>query len=840
MTVRHDPDRPPRSLQLVTALYLILFALAFGLIVLAVIHHRIIQRFEALESDQAAAQLARAEVFIKQKSETLRRSTWDYAYWTELEAFFRRPDPKFIASNFASVSLQALGIDQAWLIAENHTLIVSARADGAAPADPSQDTAHVAAFAQAGFLQPFPEPLQTPIGFLLLDGRPLLAASAPVLKSDRSGPSPGWIIFGRWLDGTWIDALQKALQLRVDLDWPGGSAGAGQLPDTSPTRSSSLPLAPTIALHLTWPATLAAQGAQTTRELAAALIILGTAATVYLLLILRVTIFARLQRLAEAVRTLNPAELQSDQPLVKGNDEIGHLGRVLKSAMRRLTESEHSLAVRDAKHQAVLNQLPEGIFLTTESSWTFIEANPACARLLNRPPDSLIPHARLPDCLERTVPAWSDIRSVLTRKGTATFQAWIPLSENAERKLEVHLARVTVGDETLVCGVLEDLTERDRLQEAVRRAEMAETVGALAGGVAHDFNNLLTVLVGGIELLRTDPALSPNALETIDTMDQAARSASDLTRKLLFYGRRSSVQLAPVEIPRLFESLRGVIRRVVPENIDLEISCESGLPLLLADARSIEQVLLNLALNARDAMPKGGRLSIAAASASDSNGHQRICLTVTDTGCGIPPEIQLRMFEPFFTTKDVGQGSGLGLSMVDGIVRQHGGEIRVESTVGRGTSFHLLLPAAQSPAAPPESPSLASPEPRPASILLVEDEPGIRSLLASMLTRSGLRCHAVANGREALDWFNRTQHHPEVLVSDVVMPGDISGYDLAACLIAKAPDIKIIMISGYNQEMFGQSESVSPNWDPTRFRFLEKPFRAHTLIQEIRSLLSTP
>lgn len=236
--------------------------------------------------------------------------------------------------------------------------------------------------------------------------------------------------------------------------------------------------------------------------------------------------------------------------------------------------------------------------------------------------------------------------------------------------------------------------------------------------------------------------------------------------------------------------------------------------------------------------PPGGRLAIQAASRYDGD-KPRLCLSVSDTGSGIPPEVQVRMFEPFFTTKETGQGSGLGLSMVDGIVRQHGGDICVESVLGRGTTFHLLLPVSEKPIASADQPPPTSDEKTKASILLVEDEPGIRSLLTTMLNRAGFDCTAFANGREALDWLHQASARPDVLVSDVVMPGDISGYDLAASLVARHPDIKIIMISGYNQEMFGQSENVAPNWDPAQFRFLEKPFRAQTLIEEIRSMLKT-
>ncbi len=831
--------RPHRSLQWVTVLYLLLFAIAVALVLLSIIHQRIIQRFESLENDQAASQIVRTEVLIDQKASALRRASLDYAYWSDMADFFRRRNPKFLELNLAPVSLESLNVDRAWLIASDKTLLANRGPGFSDPIPPVGRTGDpvVELFTQAGLLEPPADLMETPTQFLLIDGRPALVAAAPVMESDRSGPSPGWLIFGRWLDDTWLTALHQALQLRTDLEWPNGRAGAGDIDPGTQLRSATLRLHDNILLHLTWPATLIHQGFQTTRELAIALAILGVGAVAYLLLLLRTLIFSRLNRLTTAVEKLSPAELFTDKPLVSGYDEIARFGAVLKGTMRRLTESERNLALRDAKHKAVLDQLPEGIFLLKNESWDFIEANPACARLFNRTLSAFGPGTSLPDCLGRAVPPWPEVETQFSRKGSATLQAWVTLPEGTERKVEVHLSRVTVGSDFLICGVVEDLTERDRLQEAVRRAEMAETVGALAGGVAHDFNNLLTVIVGGIEMLRQDEQLSPTGLESVEAMDQAARSAGDLTRKLLFYGRRSTLQLGPVDIPRLLASLRSVIRRIVPENIELEVSVENQLPPALADARSIEHVILNLALTARDAMPRGGRLSLAASAVNDADGQPRICLSVTDTGSGIPPEVQVRMFEPFFTTKEVGQGSGLGLSMVDGIIRQHGGDIRVESVVGRGTTFHLLLRTSAQPATP-EDPTPSPPaEIPPASVLLVEDEPGIRSLLANMLTRAGFHCTAVASGREALDWFNHTTTPPAVLVSDVIMPGDISGYDLAACLIARCPEIKIIMISGYNQEMFGQSEGVSQNWDPSRFRFLEKPFRAQTLIQEIRNLL---
>lgn len=798
------------------------------------------QRFESLEAHHAFEETTRVNALIQLRTSTLRRILWDYAYWSDTADFFRRREPNFLGKNFSPVSMASLGLDGVWLIDTSGLLIGHCGPD---ISDPIPVTGRagdpvVTTFTDAGLLTEPDDLSHTPAKFLMLEGRPALAAAAPVRESDRSGPTLGWVVFVQWLDGNWLHTLHQALQLRIQLDWPDGQATVGSIaPDFQP-RHATLPLSEEIRLRLGWPATFIREGFQTTQELGIALGILGLVALVYLVLLFRTVIFSRLGRLTEALEHLSPEELFSDKPLVHGHDEIAQLGAVLKGTMRRLVESEHTLALRDAKHEAVLEQLPEGIFLLQREGWFFLEVNPACARLFNRPITALGPSNSLPDCFARTVPPWAEVESQFLSKGSVTLQAWVPLQEGAERKLEINLARVTVGPDNLICGVVEDLTERDRLQEAVRRAEMAETVGALAGGVAHDFNNLLTVIVGGIEMLREDEKLSPEGLEAVEAMDQAARSASDLTRKLLFYGRRSSIQLESVEVPRLLASLRNVLRRIVPENIDLEISIEDNLPPILADARSIEQVILNLVLNARDAMPSGGRLSLQVAARDDGD-KPRVCFSVSDTGCGIPPEVQVRMFEPFFTTKESGKGSGLGLSMVDGIVRQHGGEIRVESVEGRGTTFHILLPVSAEALPIPEQPQPATHQGGSASILLVEDESGIRSLLATMLKRNGFQCTSVANGREAIDWFQKTSSRPDVLVSDVIMPGDISGYDLAAYLIAHHPEIKIIMISGYNQEMFGQSENVAQNWDPAQFRFLEKPFRAQTLIEEIRNLINT-
>jgi len=379
------------------------------------------------------------------------------------------------------------------------------------------------------------------------------------------------------------------------------------------------------------------------------------------------------------------------------------------------------------------------------------------------------------------------------------------------------------------------VTRRKQLEEQFLQAQKMEAVGRLAGGVAHDFNNLLTVIGGFSEVvldrLGADHQLSP----LVRQIQQATERAAGLTQQLLAFSRKQMLQPKIFNLNILVSSIKSMLRHLVGEEIRLDVVLDSGLGHIRADPGQIEQVIMNLVVNARDAMPQGGKLTIMTANvafdASYSSANFRIQpgsyvqLSVSDTGIGMDKEVLSHLFEPFFTTKPKGQGTGLGLATVYGIVKQSGGYIWVESEVGRGSTFHIYLPRVDELPAGEEQGSLATESLRGTeTILLVEDEEMVRTLARDLLQSHGYWLLEANNGEEALRVSEQYPDPIHLLLTDIVMPG-MRGTTLAERLRAQRPSIKILFMSGYTEQF--QSDHS----------FLPKPFSSRSLLTKVREVL---
>jgi PAS domain S-box-containing protein len=390
--------------------------------------------------------------------------------------------------------------------------------------------------------------------------------------------------------------------------------------------------------------------------------------------------------------------------------------------------------------------------------------------------------------------------------------------------------------------VFKDVTQRRALEEQVRQSQKLEAVGRLAGGVAHDFNNLLTVVSGYSELLAANKSLDQRAKEAVAEVQKASDRAIAVTRQLLAFSRKQMLQPRPLDLNAVITEITKLIRRLIGEDIALTTHLAAGLLPVTADPGQLEQVILNLAVNARDAMPQGGSLTIAtrnvvvdATAAANQPGlkpGRYAVLTVADTGCGMDADTRARVFEPFFTTKEPGRGTGLGLATTYGIVMQSGGHIGVQSEPGRGTTFQVLWPQADGPAAAaPAGDGDAAVRGGTETILLVEDEDSVRGLTARVLAGYGYRVLEARDGAEAQHLAQKSGQYLHLMVTDVVMPG-ISGLELARRLAPVRPKMKVLFMSGYTDDAIVRKGVLAPD-----AAFLPKPFTPEVLARRVREAL---
>ena len=415
-----------------------------------------------------------------------------------------------------------------------------------------------------------------------------------------------------------------------------------------------------------------------------------------------------------------------------------------------------------------------------------------------------------------------------TRIGDRTF-AWT-------------LHPATTGDVVHCYG--EELTGRLSLEEQLRQSQKMESIGQLAAGVAHDFNNMLTIIQGHSSRLLADPELAPGVQDAVLAVHGAAERAAGLTRQLLMFTRKNVMQPQPLDLRQVVGNMNKMLCRLLGETISLQFQPPANLPNIYGDPGMIEQVLMNLAVNARDAMPDGGTLTISLMEFSTGPGYldyhpdaragRFVRLQVTDTGCGMNASVRARIFEPFFTTKEVGKGTGLGLATVFGIVKQHAGWIDVTSEVGQGTTFTVYFPASEAPVpVEAEKPVIAAPvSGGTETVLVVEDELVLREMARDFLTDCGYRVLEAASGREALQIWGQHRTEIDLLLTDMKMPEGVSGMELAEHMLQDRPWLKIIFTSGYSDDV------VSPEFlERTRSRFLAKPYAYSDLTQLVRECL---
>ncbi|MBI4500342.1 MAG: response regulator [Gemmatimonadetes bacterium] len=468
--------------------------------------------------------------------------------------------------------------------------------------------------------------------------------------------------------------------------------------------------------------------------------------------------------------------------------------------------------------EGAFDALPVGVALLGADG-EILFANPAFARLLEYQPAELV-GARLSSL----------------REPPATIQMTrVPVADHTAGMTEIALV------ESGGSGPAEEV-ERARLEARLRQAQKMDAVAQLTGGIAHDFNNMLTVVLANAELIAGALAGNPAALGDLGELRAAARRGSEMVRKLLSFSRRERLMFQPVRLGKLVEDMAAHLREILPPPIELEITTERT-PETRADSHAIEQILLNVLTNARDAMPDGGRVRIHAGVETIDADRVRaqgwgdpgeyVCLTVTDTGTGMDEATRARLFEPFFTTKPPGLGTGLGMAMIYGLAKQHGGFVHVDSAPQRGTTVRICFPVGDSPALPEQQGAPRASPPRGTElILVVDDEEPVRRAARRVLERFGYRVLTAGDGTEALGIIRERGNEIDLVISDVAMPrlGGRGLYDAARASGAK---MKFLFASGYTARDIGATGDIDPS-----LPFIHKPWTLDDFLRRIREVLT--
>ncbi|HVR11739.1 MAG TPA: response regulator [Thermoanaerobaculia bacterium] len=507
-----------------------------------------------------------------------------------------------------------------------------------------------------------------------------------------------------------------------------------------------------------------------------------------------------------------------------------------------LGQSLNGLAASEERYRALMEQANDAI-LVLDMEQRILEANGAALRLLGRPRHDLVGcHVEdfmAPEEMEDA----QQRREVLTRDNSVQVRLRRLVHAGGVRvPVEVSASVVHIGDAATILVILHDITERRRLEAQFQQAQRMESIGRLAGGVAHDFNNLLTLILGYGNMVLQSVADRPEVCRQVEAMIRAGESAASLTRQLLAFSRRQVLVSTVIDVNVLVRQLEQMLRRLIGEDIALVTDLEPRLGLIRADSGQIEQVLMNLAVNARDAMPGGGRLTLSTRNGSPTQetpspapasgpappaAATHVLLRVADTGCGIDGAVMPHLFEPFFTTKEEGKGTGLGLATVYGIVHQSGGQVEVQSRPGEGATFSVYLPRTDEPLTP-DPVVAAAPGRGSETVLVAEDEESIRSLAREVLEAQGYVVLLAGSADEALQVAERHAGPIHLLLTDVIMPGK-SGVELAEALLARRPGLRVVYMSGYADR--------AVQADAPGAAFLQKPFAPAQLAQRVRSTL---
>jgi len=786
---------------------------------------------------------------IELKGGALSNFAYDYTYWDEMVTFVQTADPDWAKENIDS-SLTIYHTDAVWILKPDYSPAYAAggpEGDAETSPLPAPLPREVIAelFAHERLIHVF---VQTAQGLMEIRG----ATIHPTTDNERHTPPAGYFLAGRLWDQAELDELAELIGGKITLHIPPKEQafpGTGLVGMITLYRSlagwDGQPIAQ-VQADLPSPLTrLAEQALQLDFWLYALFIVLLSAA-----------IFSLIMRwvvvpLRQIARSLDTEDAGSIQRLKNEKTEFGHIAQLIESSFRqkatlvaeisRREQAEVSLRQERDFSEVVLNSLP-GLFFMLDEQGHIVRWSHRVHDIENYTAEE-VAEMNFRDFFDE------ECREQVVRRFRQTFtedeaeMAATYLAKNG-RKIPYYLTgwRKTIGEKSYLIGFGVDLTERKQLEAQLLQAQKMDAIGRLAGGVAHDFNNLLTVITGYTELLMKHTDGRPCRRRDLEQIQRAAQRATSLTRQLLAFSRQQVLQITMVDLNEIVHDIQKMLTRLIGEDVELVTVLEPHLGQVRADPAQMEQVVLNLAINARDAMPKGGRLTIEtknvlldeayASHHLDAPAGSYVMLAISDTGHGMDHETMEHVFEPFFTTKEVGKGTGLGLATVHGIVAQSGGRILVYSEPGHGATFKMYLPLAQM-----EKNDGVISETRVVTggaetILIVEDDEVVRTLAERVLEDHGYTVFTAQNGPAAIEMCRQSTTPIDLLLTDMIMPGGLNGVEVAKQLQGIYPELKVIYMSGYTNHVL-----IDRTLSGGKATLLQKPFTPKDLLKELREAL---
>ena len=816
--------------------------------------------FTNIEEDFASQNLGRASSALSNELDTLARTTSEYAAWDQTYAYLRGKSPSYVKTEFPTSTFTQLKVNFVVILDASGRKVFSKGFSLVTLEEAKLPRGLEEHLRPGSLLATHADESSKHAGILLLPAGPVFIDSRPVVTSNYEGPIAGTMIMGRMLDNDEIVRLSGMMHTPIEIERldalqnrPDFRLAASEISTAHPIVTKTLnreSLAayeeltdiygqPALLLRVLLPRTIYHQGR--TSLLQFLLLLLAAAAgfgavTVYLL---ERAVLSRVASLTEDVTEIGASGDLSARLGVTGRDELAYLGNAINAMLEDLERTQLDRHQGRTRLSVMMDKMP-AVLWTTDTELRFTSGMGAGLESLGLRGQDM-EGMTLFEYFHTDDPEFLAIAA--HRKALAGESVTYEL-EWQKHIFDSHVQPLKGSDGQLlgVIGVALDITDRKHLADQLRVSQKMQAVGELAGGVAHDFNNLLMIVKGHAEMLLDRIQDSSPARHNLEQIQGATDRAATLTRQLLAFSRKQVLQPKILDLNDVVAGMIKMFARVIGENIDLAFLPGSKLAPVKADPGQMEQVLLNLVVNARDAMPDGGRLTIETCnvdvdrvSASQHPAMEAgsyVMLIVSDTGCGMDAGTQARIFEPFFTTKGHGKGTGLGLATVYGVVKQSGGFIWVYSEVERGATFKIYLPQVAAGLDHLATEKIVSgATPGTETVLFVEDEESVRELVRDYLGKSGYRVLDAADGVQALEVAAAHSGSIHILVTDVVMPR-LSGRELVTRLTTTRPDLKVLYISGYTDDSIFRHGVLEGG-----VAFLQKPFNLKDLAHKIRGVL---